>query len=417
MLRASLAVALVALLLAPGCGDGDCQDEDCPSGQRCSRAGRCVVPGGCIDARDCARKLSCTNGNCSSDPGAGCTSDDGCASGELCATAGRCIGQGSCLAPEDCRADGVSCMPSGACLPQGSCELSVDCDAGNRCDHGDCVPGGGCGSAEYGLDAPPNVLILLDRSGSMDEELEGSTKWQIAVDAVNGSIGGWAGSIRFGLAMFSNCDAGECTPGTIVVPCGDDTVDEILGVLATAPRCPSTPIAASLEVLVGEPMLADRDRRNAILLVTDGMDSCDGVPSGPAGVLASQDPPVATFVVGFGGGTDPAQLTAVAQAAGTDAGDPAYYQADSGGDLSTALDAIAGRVLGCVYPLTDEPEDPSLLYVFFNDETAVPRDAANGWEYDAAASSVTFYGDACAQIESGDVHDIDIVYGCDEPIE
>lgn len=417
-MRALLGASLLACLLAAaGCGDDACEDAECPSGQRCSRAGRCVPPGGCHDARDCARKLSCNDGNCSSDPGAGCSTDGDCASGELCATAGRCIGQGSCLAQEDCRADGVTCKPSGACLPEANCELSVDCEAGYRCAEGACVPGGGCGSAEYGLDAPPNVLILLDRSGSMDEELDGSTKWEIARTAITDSIGGWGSSIRFGLGLFSNCAVGECAPGTIVVPCGDDTVDDIISLLATAERCSTTPIASSLEALVGEPLLADRDRRNAILLVTDGMDSCDGDPSGPAGELASQDPPVPTFVVGFGGGVDPGELTEVAQAGGTDAGDPAYYQADGAGDLTTALNAIAGRVLGCTYPLTDEPDDPSLLYVFFNDETPVARDGANGWEYDASSSSVTFFGDACAQIESGAVQDIDIVYGCNEPIE
>ena len=333
--------------------------------------------------------------------------------GEFCSADERCIQNDSCAAAEDCPA-GQDCSPGGLCLPAGACERDADCHSGTVCQDGTCVPGGECGESEYGMDAPPNLLILLDRSGSMDDPIDGTPKWEIAVDAVTATIGDWEGAIRFGLALFSNCEAGgDCAPGAVSIECADGTTDEIVAALAAAPRCSSTPIGASLDAMVGQATIQDTERRNAILLVTDGIDSCTGDPPAGAAALLAQGISVPTYVVGFGGEVDAGQLTATAAAGGT--GD--YYQADDAGGLEDALGAIAGRLVGCTYPLSGTPEDPALLYVFFNNEPdRIANDESNGWHYDAATNAVIFAGDACARIESGEVHDIDIVYGCPEPV-
>ena len=46
----------------------------------------------------------------------------------------------------------------------------------------------------------------------------------------------------------------------------------------------------------------------------------------------------------------------------------------------------------------------------------VARDPVNGWDYDPETNKVTFYGEACALIQNGQVEDIDIVFGCELPI-
>jgi von Willebrand factor type A domain-containing protein len=408
--------ALCAGCLLAGCG-GDkaavCDPAACQPGWTCSVGGPCIPEGGCFDARDCRPAQSCNEGACSFTDDAPCRTDQECMAGEFCSGAERCIAIGSCADAADCLG-GDDCSPGGLCLPEGECQRDADCHAGTVCQEGACVPGGDCGQSEYGSDTPPNLLILLDRSGSMNDPIDGTPKWDIAVDAVTSTIGGWDGAIRFGLALFSNCEAGgDCAPGALTIPCADGTSDDIVSALGTAPRCSSTPIGASLDAMVGQETIQDAARRNAILLVTDGMDSCGGDPPAGAAALLAQATSVATYVVGFGAEVDAGQLTATAASGGT--GD--YYQADDAGGLGAALAAIAGRLVGCVYPLSGVPEDPALLYVFFNNEPdRIPNDETNGWRYDAATHSVVFSGDVCDEIQAGDVRDIDIVYGCPEPV-
>jgi hypothetical protein len=45
----------------------------------------------------------------------------------------------------------------------------------------------------------------------------------------------------------------------------------------------------------------------------------------------------------------------------------------------------------------------------------VPRSDDDRWSFDAKKHRLRFQGDACAQIEAGSVHDIDVVYGCPKP--
>jgi hypothetical protein len=415
----------VLALLAGTCGGNEgpvCDPEACLEGYQCSIAGPCIPagPGNCYDARDCEPGQTCgADGLCTFHPDEDCNTDQNCRSGEFCSAAGRCIAVGSCGDPEDCDDPDEDCSPGGLCLPAGTCDRNADCHRGTVCEDGECVPGGECGESEYGLDVPPNLLILLDRSGSMNNEIDGTPKWEIAVDAVTSTIGDWEGSIWFGLAIFSNCDGplDRCNPGIVEVPCGADTVGSIVRTLGKAERCGSTPIAASLDGMVGEPSIQDPSRNNAILLVTDGMDSCGGDPSSASANLFAQETSVKTYVVGFGSEVDADELRATAEAGGTGAGDPAYYQADDAGGLAAALGAIAGRLLGCTYPLSEVPPDPAMLFVFFNDEERLDRDEADGWTYDEDTNTVIFHGSACDRIEAGEIRDIDIVYGCPEPVD
>jgi hypothetical protein len=86
-------------------------------------------------------------------------------------------------------------------------------------------------------------------------------------------------------------------------------------------------------------------------------------------------------------------------------------------ELEMALGTIADLVLGCDFVLTDPPADLQELFAFFNNQIAVPRDPThmNGWDYDPVTMTLTFYGGFCDQLSSGQVTDVDIVYGCAGP--
>jgi hypothetical protein len=111
-------------------------------------------------------------------------------------------------------------------------------------------------------------------------------------------------------------------------------------------------------------------------------------------------------------------MNELAMAGGTPNNDPAtkYYEAEDKAGLTAALAAIAKKTLSCVFELSKIPPDPAKIFAFFDNQTAVPRDAAkaNGWEYDASSNTVTFYGAACEELRLAKVSDVDIVFGCPE---
>lgn len=317
-----------------------------------------------------------------------------------------------CVSPQFCSMTGV-------CLDEGRCAVTEDCAAGTECDpdQGICVPGGECGQEEFGTTAvPPNLLIVLDRTGSMSAEVPdsgGLSRWEVAGDAVASVLQSYEGTINFGLNLFSACTGNGCAPGTIVEPIGSAAV-AIDQAVSQASLCnsgdPETVIGGTLAALVGESSLQAPGRDNVVLLLTDGHDNCGGGGAQAATDLLGQPVPVQVYVVGFSGGVDAAELEAIAQAAGTDP----YYQADDAAELSSALQTIAGNVKTCSFQL-DETPDAEIFVFFNNDPSGVPNDPNDGWTYDDATNTVTFHGAACDDIENGDVDDIDIVFGCDAP--
>ena len=75
---------------------------------------------------------------------------------------------------------------------------------------------------------------------------------------------------------------------------------------------------------------------------------------------------------------------------------------------------IATAAISCTFTFDKTPPDASQIYVFF-DGQAVPNDLTmmNGWVYDPATNSVTFYGMACDDLKAGMVTDVEVIFGCD----
>jgi hypothetical protein len=321
--------------------------------------------------------------------------------------------------PADCGA-AAYCGADGKCAPS---ETGSPCAGDGNCISGETCTGGfcGCGGVTYNATkVAPNVLIVLDRSSSMNDNITGGTKWSVAKAAIADLLTAHASEIRFGLALFPGQDlscatGGNCQAGHVFVDPGDATSSSINGDLGSAQTCSfGTPTAEELTALESYAGLKDAVHPNYILMVTDGQPTCaDPVPVVTA--LRGQSPPVKTFVVGFGSAVDPTVLNNMAQAGGTAiaGGPPYYYVAGDAASLGAAFAAIAGSVFSCTYTLSGVPPDLGKLYVYENQQ-AISRDTAhgNGWDYDAATNQVTFYGAACTALQSGQVTDLTIVYGC-----
>ncbi|MBI1948443.1 MAG: VWA domain-containing protein [Deltaproteobacteria bacterium] len=463
-LLAALPIALIALLARCDCASVAAKPEgaECATAQECDGTLVCdLASGTCEDGTECTVHADCgTGAYCDADgacadneSGGPCDVDANCLSPEECRD-GTCFAQGSegdgctttqectlpltcdpstdtcttdvgCTSNADCGAASY-CGPDGLCLPSTTatiCEDDSQCIAGERCVGVVCIPEECQGEAFAAENVPANLMITIDRSGSMNDDLgpDGS-KWDVARDAVDTVVTTYQGQIRFGLNPYpgtnQSCSEGQdCGTGYVAIDVGPGNEGAISTFLDGADTCRfGTPTAENLQILVGHASLQDAARGNYVLLITDGQSTC-GDPIPVVAQLFAQTPSVATFVIGFGDGVDPDELTAMANAGGRPrAGGQAYYQADDAASLQAALADILGSVLSCDYVVAGAGDDPDALTIYFNGQP-VPRDPSGqtGWDYFPQGERLRFAGNACIALQSGVVTDLTIVFGC--PIE
>jgi hypothetical protein len=207
---------------------------------------------------------------------------------------------------------------------------------------------------------------------------------------------------------------------------GDDSADSIRDLLDNFFPWGMTPTGETLQNAdTYFTQLADTERANFVVLVTDGLPTC---PNGDASdeALALQavntlyGHGVGTFVIGLGenfNNSNPGLLNDMADAGGHPrAGADKYYAANNQADLEAAFADIAKVVMSCHLDLYAWPDEPDWLWVYF-DGVAIPRDRAhlNGFDYDATNNRIDFYGEYCDKLKDGEVVTVEVKMGCAPP--
>ena len=283
------------------------------------------------------------------------------------------------------------------------------------------------------LGDPPDLLIVLDRSGSMSDPPPVfppvfDTKWNIMKNALNTIATMKDQNIKFGLLEFpsdQNCSA-DANP-EVAIALGAHTP------MATyfAGRSPggNTPAHVALtSALSYYQTIPTNPAGRYVLFATDGVPNCLGgdpnVASDQATVQAVQalyNAGIPTYVLGFGTfGLPTGVLNDAAQAGGKPKpGVTKFYEATNQAELDQALMAIAGGIIvpSCSFQLQSAPPDPNNVTVTING-TPVPRSPShgNGWDYSPNAMTITFFGTYCQQIMMGASNAVSFVSGCPGPI-
>ena len=321
---------------------------------------------------------------------------------------------------------------------------------------GDDEPGGGIDAPNGGIDAdeapidaptcgaqmqmigvvnlgdPPDLLVVLDRSGSMSSPPQVFpptfvSKWQTMRTSLTSVVTTKQQQIKFGLLEFPSDDN-----------CAATAAPKVNIALGTAPgftsyfqsRQPNgnTPAHVGLaSALTYYNSIPVNPAGRYVLFATDGLPNCGGgdpnVASDAAtvaAVTALHTAGIKTFVLGFGMFGGGGILNQAAIAGGKPKpGATKYYEATSAMELDMALQAIAGGIIipTCSFQLQSAPPDPANVTVTING-TPVPRSPShgNGWDYHPDAMTITFFGTYCSQIMGGATTDVSFVYGCPGPI-
>jgi von Willebrand factor type A domain len=279
---------------------------------------------------------------------------------------------------------------------------------------------GNCGTMEFALQRiPPNVMLVIDRSGSMGQSIGGgsaTTKWTDLKNAVSGLVSSYDSMMQLGAAIFSS--DGDCAATNIDVPLASMAGSTVMSKLNAQGPIGNTPTAAALDTVIAKGMLSDKTRGNYVVLATDGQPNCtDTDVTKRITALYNATPSVKTYVIGIGDGTasNPTLLNAWADAGHTArTGTTHYYQTSSPTELKAAFDAIVGGLVSCDFKMMQSAPDPSLIRVTENGTVLSPS-PTNGYSFDPSTNTVTLHGPACDMLKTNASTKVGVLYGCPAP--
>ncbi len=179
------------------------------------------------------------------------------------------------------------------------------------------------------------VEIVVDASRSMWGRMDGEPKMSVAKDILYDVSYWFPEDLDLALRAYgstSPSDSNDCADSRLLVPFGEDNREWIRQAVTGLRPLGQTPIAYALNEASGDFGSHGDDR--ALVLVTDGIESCGGDPVQAARDLRAQG--IIVHLIGFGMGSaadeDTASLHAVANASGG-----RYVTAGSAEELKYAL--------------------------------------------------------------------------------
>jgi hypothetical protein len=300
-----------------------------------------------------------------------------------------------------------------------------------------------CGSATSNTSkAPVDVLLVLDRSGSMTESITTdcccadacttitrlkmcpdtttcTERWPALTSAVNTTISSTT-EISWGLKFFSTPPApgkqqsdgcNVSSPG-VEATIGSSAATIQAQIAAVSPSS-NTPTAKAITAATAYLKTVKDQNNKVILLATDGEPNCASSGSSTASDVAGTVAAIqAAMTAGFkvyviGIGPSVGNLDNFAQAGGTNKS----YPATSAADLGAALASISAAVSSCSFTFTAPAGSDVSNIAVYVDGKLVAKDAANGWSVGATAQTVQLNGSTCELVKSSAAQ-VQVYFGC-----
>jgi hypothetical protein len=306
-----------------------------------------------------------------------------------------------------------------------------------------------CVVGEFPLAATrAELIILIDRSGSMGQRIGGERRWDTLHDALaitlpdfeaRIDLGAMAYPRRFDGSVTRSCDL---TRALDVVPAAGNA-KAILRVLEGSDPWGATPTAPAVE-FAGNWLAArvSRERTVAMVLATDGGPNCNVELDETKCVCTTPDSPctrasaclddaravstlasfaergVPTVVIGLDSTALPVEreaLVKMARAGGRPkAGDTPYYSANDPSAVQAAFRSIQEGIAECRLFMPSRPDDPDAVELRI-DGVLITRDPkhSNGWDWGSIDfGQIDLFGPACDRARAAGAKAIARVNSC-----
>jgi hypothetical protein len=320
-----------------------------------------------------------------------------------------------------------------------------------------------------------NMLLVIDKSGSMTDPLGDQTKWDAMKAALASALDDVRSEMNLGLVLYPfdffepipelNCEDNCCEVAdgsaavNVPITAGTLSVPEIVDQLEDTSPGGGTPTAVALDSALDYFVNGDGaalEGGKYVLLATDGGPNCNADLSCDADTCTTNldgsctsgnccsftntrnqcldnervmeklealtAAGISTFVVGLPGTQQYASYLdefAVAGGVPATSGDTSYYAVSEDEGVEGLLDVFetitTQLVRSCDIPLTQVPSQPDQVNVAI-DCDVVPKEAddGSGWEYDepTAPTGVILHGPVCDRLQQNGAERIDVVFGC-----
>jgi hypothetical protein len=296
------------------------------------------------------------------------------------------------------------------------------------------------------MNLPPDILIVLDRSNSMSEDLSGMTctgtagcgansKWSVATTTLNGFLPTVETTVNWGLKLFGSSTQCVVSDQTEVAPMPMNAAAIMARLGQTMPGSSTPTTLAMMAAATYLKSLTDPNPK-FILLATDGIPTCGsstcvaGANAGGttvcddanaiAAVKAAADMGISTFVLGIGTANSPGDSTLSMMAINGGYprnATPAYYPVGSAQDLSAAFMTITGMAGSCFFAVTPVPKNVTDITGVTGDGTAIPQDSTDGWTFVTmgTSSGVQLNGKSCDDYKNKVIQNVVVQLPCIEP--
>lgn len=213
--------------------------------------------------------------------------------------------------------------------------------------------------------AASNVVYILDASNSMWGQIDGTAKIETARDVMGDLLGNVSDGTTIGLLAYGHRSEGACDDIEVLSGLGAETPEALIAKLNDLKPKGKTPIAGALQA-AGK-VFPTNDASNNVILISDGIETCNGDPCAVATELATAGVDTKVHAVGFDVDDEArAQLECIAEK-----GNGSYYNASNAGELKVALAEVKEVVEAAPEPAPEpepepEPAAPAKTQFFFD---------------------------------------------------
>jgi Ca-activated chloride channel family protein len=218
------------------------------------------------------------------------------------------------------------------------------------------------------------ILFVLDASGSMSARWQQFSRWEVATRLLTNIMDSLENKPRVEVALRvyghqTSRNGGDCKDTKLEVPFGPESGRRIKTRLQKIKPLGNTPIAYSLSQAATD-FPTDPLSRNILILITDGLENCNGDPCQVSFQLQKQHIFLKPFVIGLG--LDVGMKDAF-NCVGT------YYDAEQEAAFSQALNMVVSQALNSTtvqVDLLDQfllPTETNVAMTFYDADLGMDR--------------------------------------------